>query len=117
MGLQQLTLDSLADLDMGKASEMFQVMLRRAAEDCIDRPGDTSNRTVSLKFQMVPITDQRGECSEVALEVLCEGKFPAYRTKSYSMGVRRDVKGAMVVFNADSPDNINQRTFEMGEEA
>lgn len=114
MSYEQLTLASLNDLDSGKAAECFQRLLKRAAEDCMDRPGDESKRTVTLKVLLSPVMDQDGDLSEVRTEIQCEAKFPAYRTKEYSMTVR---KGGMVVYNPDSLGNANQKTFDMGDDA
>ena len=108
MPVQPLNLRTLAELDLGKGAEAFQRLLKRAVEDCMDRPGDKTARKVALEIHIVPIMEQGGDCTEVAAEIHCTAKVPTYRTKPYSMGVR---KGGHLVFNPDSPDNINQSTF------
>lgn len=113
MSVQQLTLGSLADLDLGKGAEVFQRLLKRAVEDCMDRPGDKAPRKVALEIHIIPVMEQSGDCVEVSAEIVCTAKVPTYRTKPYSMGVR---KGGILVFNPDSPDNINQGTFLEDEE-
>lgn len=112
MPVVPLTLKSLADLDLGKGAEAFQRHLRRAIEDCMDRPADTTARKVTLEISVVPVMEQGGDCTEVAAQIHCASKVPPHRTKIYSMGVR---KGGHLVFNPDSPDDINQTTF-LGEE-
>lgn len=108
MSVRLLNLQSLAELDLGKGAEAFQVLLKRAVEDCMDRPGDKTARKVALEIHIVPVMEQGGDCTEVSAEIHCTARVPTYRTKPYSMGVR---KGGMLVFNPDSPDNINQTTF------
>lgn len=49
MPLVQLTLESINDLDDGRVAVAFMQELRRAVTDCMDRPGDTTARSVSLE--------------------------------------------------------------------
>lgn len=108
MPVVQLTLDSLVNLDLGKGAEAFNRHLRRAVEDCMDRPADTTARKVQLEISLIPIMEQGGDCVEVSAQIHAASKVPPHRTKLYSMGVR---KGGILVFNPDSPDNVNQSTF------
>jgi hypothetical protein len=109
----QLTLDSLNRLDFGKANETFQRHLARAAVDCMDRPTDSKPRKVLLQIDLVPVMEQDGDCTEVAAQIQVVSKVPAHRTKVYSLGLRRN--GALV-FNEDSPTNIDQTTIFDSEE-
>ncbi len=108
-----LTLASLVDLDMGKATLAFQQHLARAAADCIDRPGDTKPRKVILEISMVPVIENDGSCDEVNSQICVSSKVPRHQTKVYSFGVR---KNGSLVFNPDSPDNVSQGTFTMEDE-
>lgn len=108
----QLSLATLGELDYGKAAEAFQVCLRRAVTDISDRPGDPTARTITLQFTLTPVCEPSGDCSEVEMEIDCKTKTPAYRTKKLSLGIRR---GGILAFRPDSPDNVNQNTFDMGD--
>lgn len=108
MGALEFTIDSLKDLDNGKAAEALRRHLRRAAADCEDRPGDSSPRKVQLSIAMVPVMDDQGNCDQVKLRIEASSTVPKHRTRVYSMGLRR---GGMLVFNPDAPDNVNQSTF------
>jgi hypothetical protein len=110
MSIKALTLDSLKDLDMGKAFVAFQQHLTRAAADCIDRPGDGKARSVKLEIALVPVIEPDGTCEEVRAQIAVSSKVPIHKTKVYSFGVRSN--GA-VTFNPDSPDNVSQGTFSM----
>ena len=116
MALQQLSLESLAKLDLGKGNEAFQRLLRRAIEDCIDRPADKTARKVTLEVSLEPVLEIDLSCTEVKAQIQCTAKVPAYRTKVYSMGARQGRDGAMLVFNEDSPDNVKQGTFTESED-
>ena len=108
MSIQQLSLETLRDLDMGKVMEAFNLHIARASRDCMDRPGDSKARSVTLQLALVPVLEPDGSCDQVKAQVHISSKVPTHRTKVYSLGLRRN--GALV-FNPDSPDDINQTTL------
>jgi hypothetical protein len=108
MAIHQLSLDALDKLDMGKAAEAFRLHLRRAALDCLDRPGDDKPRTVVLKVALKPAMEPDGDCTEVKGQFHVASKVPDHRTKVYSFGLR---KNGGLVFNEDSPESIDQSTM------
>lgn len=108
MSLQKFTLDSMTDLDGGKASEAFDLHVLRAAMDCLDRPGDTKPRKVKLEVSLVPVIEADGTCDRVNVQIHASSAVPTHRTRAYSFGLRR---GGQLVFDADSPDNVNQGTL------
>lgn len=107
MAIQEFTLDALKNLDFGKVWQAFQMHLMRAAQDCADRPADDKPRKVVLEFGLAPILAQDGTCDEVAGQFNIHSKVPTHRTKLYSFGLRRNG----IVWNPDSPENVNQQTF------
>lgn len=108
MSVHVLTLDSLEKLDMGKANEGFALHLKRAALDCMDRPGDDKERKVVLEIAVKPLMLPDGSCDEVKAQIQVFSKIPNHRTKVYSFGLRRN---GSLVFSEDSPDNVNQTTL------
>lgn len=107
MALQLFTLETLGELDMGKATKAFEHELRRCVQDCIDRPADSNARTVTLQMTLKPVPE--GDvCDTVSGEFEIKGKVPARRTRLYSFGVK---KTGGLVFNADSPDDVAQQTL------
>ena len=108
MSLQQFSLDNLKDLDGGKAAVAFEHHVRRAALDCIDRPGDNAARKVTLEITLKPVMDPQGECTEVEAQIKASSAVPKHQTKPYSFGLRR---GGMLVFNSDSIDAVDQTTI------
>lgn len=114
MAIKQFTLESLRDLDGGRALEAFGLHIKRATLDCEDRPGDPKPRKVTLTFSLVPVLDPDLQCSEVKGQLHSASTVPPHRTKEYSFGLRR---GGMLVFNDDSPTNINQGSLLDDDEA
>lgn len=113
MPIRELTLGSLKHLDFGKADEAFKLHLKRATLDCLDRPADDKARTVTLQVELKPILEPGGDCVELNAQMQVTSKMPTHKTKVYSVGPR---KNGSLVFNEDSPSNINQTTFLEGEE-
>lgn len=117
MGLKELTLENLKDLDYGKASLTFDKALRRAVADCLDRPGDNRARTVSLELKLSPVSDVVGstiscEGAKGVFKVKCS--IPNWETQMVDFGVKRDGR---LVFNEDSPRDHRQQTFLEEQEA
>jgi len=96
MGLKELTLANLKDLDFGKASTTFEVALQRAVKDCLDRPGDDRPRTVVLELKITP----------GRFRIKCA--LPNWETQVVDFGVRNNGK---LVFNEDSPRDHRQQTL------
>jgi hypothetical protein len=114
MAIHQLSLKALEHLDMGKALEAFNLHVARVARDCMDRPGDSKPRTVTLKMGFTPVMQSDGNCDEVKAQIHVSSAVPTHRTKVYSFGLRRN---GSLVFNEDSPDAIDQATmFEEDED-
>lgn len=111
----QFTLDNLRELDGGKASIAFEQHVRRAAMDCMDRPGDNAARKVTLEITLKPVMEPGGDCTEVKAQLKASSAVPKHQTKEYSFGLRRN---GMLAFNPDSPDAVDQKTiFDDGEVA
>lgn len=108
MGIMQFQLLNLKDLDGGKAVVAFEQHVRRAANDCLDRPGDATARKVTLEILLTPVCDQGGECSEVHAQIKASSAVPKHQTKVYSLGLR---KNGVLVFNPDSVDHVDQATL------
>jgi hypothetical protein len=112
MARTQLTLQTIRDFDPGIVLA-FNKRLAAAAADCDDRPMDDKPRKITLEVVMTPILDKgTRECDSVEIDFRCGSKQPEYRTKPYVIGLN---KGGILVGDPDSPDDPNQRTFDMGE--
>jgi hypothetical protein len=109
VALVQLTLESLKDLDDGRVSAAFVHELKRAVQDCMDRPGDKHARSVSLEFKVTPIVADDGSCEGADGEFDIKSKVPTRKSKTYSFKTN---KQGHLSFSSNSPDNVDQTTFE-----
>ena len=116
MSLKQLTLQTLQDLDFGKASMGFQRLLTQAVLDCINRPADDRIRKITMQLNLKPVAETVGNT------ISCEGAkgvfqmrlhIPDMETPEVDFGVREN---GMLVFNEDSPREHRQGTFLPEEE-
>lgn len=103
-----LTLDSLKGLNAGLPAAAWQKELEHIVKDCVDRPGDSSPRTLTLTLAMVP-KEENGTCDAVEAEIEIKAKVPPRRSRKYEMGV--NAKG-VVSFNDESPESIKQGTLD-----
>lgn len=105
----ELTLENLPKLDFGKISIAFGDHVKRAVDDCMDRPGDSSTRKVVLEVLVNPAKDQSGQCEDVELACVVASRLPVHRSKTFMCRPR---KGGHLMFNAVDAEHLNQRTFE-----
>ena len=115
MPLTELTLANIVEL-APEIVAVFDSRLRLAAADCEDRSNDGKARTVTLEVKMTPVENPATRTADkVEVAFSCSGKVPANQTQTYSVGLQKTRNGTMCLFNADSPDDVDQRTFDMGE--
>jgi hypothetical protein len=108
MALQTFTLDSLTEVEGGKVRLAFDRLVKRCADDCYDRPGDGAARTVTLKIEIKPVLAPEGGCERVNVQVFAESGVPKLRSRVFDMGL---TPSGRLLFNADSPDNVDQGTL------
>ena len=112
MALLKLDFASIADLDGGRVAAALQRELKRAVNDCRDRPNVAKPRKVNLIFEVSPPDegpDQSGDMDAVKMAFSFQNAFPARRATGYRMRVQRNGE---LVFNDFSPDNPRQRTID-----
>lgn len=109
---QQLTLNSLSEIDNGRVAEAFMQDLKHVVQDCIDRPSDKNPRVVTLEFTVVPIPENNQgivECSDVDGNFKIKSKVPTRKSKTYSF---RANKQGQLCFSTNSPENVDQTHFD-----
>lgn len=106
---QELTLGSLDELDGGKIGRLVKNHLRRAADDCYDRPSDDRARKVTIEIELVPIDDGHGSAESVKTRVKCVCKVPHHQSRPYEMRIAN--RGSGLLFNSGAPDNLAQHTM------
>ena len=107
--LHELTLASLATMDAGRIGAAFQQSLKRAIQDCEDRPQVSKGREITLKLSVVPVAGPEDEtCDQVAMQCIVSDSVPKRQTRVYSAQVKHGGKAA---FNDESLDDVEQRSF------
>lgn len=107
--LHELTLESLANLDGGRIGTAFQLSLKRAIQDCEDRPGVKKPREITLKLGILPVAAaDDATCDEVAYQCVVSDSVPKRQTRIYSARVR---SGGKAAFNDESLDDVNQMSL------
>ncbi len=107
--LHDLTLESLAKLDGGRIGQAFQLSLKRASQDCEDRPQVKKMREITIKVGVLPVAAADDDhCDEVAWQAVVSDAVPKRQTRVYSARVRAGGKAA---FNDESLDDVNQMSL------
>lgn len=110
--LQPLTLKTLPELGDGIVATAWELAVKRAAADCMDRPGDERPRKVILECVLLPVVGESAECESTSVQFQVKDTVPTRRSKVYDFQVRR---GGLLLFNDLSPDNAHQRTIDQTE--
>lgn len=113
MSIKPLSLANLKHLDDGKAAAAFDAHLKRIAQDCLDRPGDATARSVVMEVIVKPIVEDNGNCDRVDSQINVKSKIPTHKTRVFNFGLHRNGQFA---FSEDSPDNYDQTTIFDDEE-
>ncbi|MGD9644277.1 MAG: hypothetical protein AB7U73_01105 [Pirellulales bacterium] len=108
MALQSVSLANLDRLDP-KLQAAFHTHLRRAVQDCLDRPGEKKSRRVLMELDVTPILDEDGGCSRVHADFNFRDKLPDRRSRTYELIATRN--GSLIV-NEHSPENPDQMTID-----
>lgn len=109
MGMKGLSLASLVELDMGMIDVAFKAELKRVIDDLADRPGDKTNRSVTLQIKLAPERNDAGVCTGANVEFMVNSSVPKKRTRQYSMRVHP--RGELL-FNPESTDDHRQHTLD-----
>jgi hypothetical protein len=100
----QLRLESLKDIDFGRLSAQWDLMLDHLVGDCKARPNVEKDRVITLEVRLAPMVDPNGndpELERVSFSAKVKSKVPDRQSDAITMMVKADGK---VVFHADEPD-------------
>ena len=112
MPFVELSLTSLTDLDDGRVSKAFQHELKRAVQDCMDRPADKNARTITLELNITPVVSTDSgiiECEGAHGEFSIKSKVPTRKSKTYEF---RANKNGQLAYSTNSPESADQTTFD-----
>jgi hypothetical protein len=107
--IKQFSFAELVELDGGRIRIAMDQLLKMAALDCEDRPGEKKARKINFQMELKPVLDQDGMCEDVKVVVQMKSSLPTRKSREYEFGLRR---GGMLTFNPDAPDAHDQGTFD-----
>lgn len=107
-----LSLDTLKDLDSGRAAVAINAALNRALSDLDDRGADKKERRVTIEIAMGK-SGKHGDSNDVYVDVRVNCKVPSYYTNSTMCKLGVNNKGrAEAWFQPDSPENPDQKSID-----
>lgn len=108
MPLRKLDVRSLAEVNGGKVAAALDLHIARCVNDCVDRPLEPKPRKVALEILIQPDPNDEGKAE---FQFVVTSGVPKHQTSVLSGGLRRTSKNAMLVFNEDSLDDVDQATL------
>jgi hypothetical protein len=109
--LTKFSLETMKDLDGGRATLTFDEQVKRAVLDCIDRPGEKRVRVVTLQMKITPVPVISGntiDCDGVDAILQCRTQLPDHPSRQVNFGIKHD---GSLIFNPDSPADHRQTTL------
>jgi len=107
--LREVDFNSLSEMDDGVLNLVLRKHLKRAADDCMDRPGDQKPRKIKIEIGYVPMLLPSGEAYDAGMQVKIASSIPDHVSQAYNVGMR---KNGTFVFNANALDSVNQNTMD-----
>jgi hypothetical protein len=114
MGLKELCLASLHDLDRGKVGRQCDLLLAEARKDCVTRPTLKVARTVIIKLSLTPTSvDDLGNVEDVDCDVKLSSTLPSFAPATIHCSLQTTPSGkSQLLFNSESPGNARQGTLD-----
>jgi hypothetical protein len=107
--VRNLSLKTIADLDLGRLDAAFRREMDRVVEDLNARPDDKSKRKIAVVFEIMPEELAQGLLDTVAVQCTIASKLPHRRSRAYSMRATADNQ---LQFSSESPDDPRQMTLD-----
>ncbi len=109
-----LTADTIHRLYEGRVGAMIDSLFRKANLDILDRPGEPKARKVNLSFTFTPKRLADGTVEKIDIRVTGKSVIPDYATGAIDAALKAT---GGVIFASDSPDNLDQTTFNYPNES
>ena len=105
----ELNTASLGSYQGGKVQAILNAELKRAVQDCLNRPTDKKTRKVYLEISMVPVPDDTGDLDHILIEFDATSKVPKRRTAPDKVGV---TKAGQIFFMTEGEDDGDDEAAE-----
>lgn len=109
-----LTADTIHELYEGRVGAMIDSLFRKANLDILDRPGEPKARKVTLTFSFTPKRLADGTVEKIDIQVKGKPSIPDYATGNIDAALKAT---GGVIFASDSPENVDQTTFDYPNES
>ena len=100
MSVQNLSLATIGAIESGQAAEAFNASLRRAIQDCVQRPIEGRSRKVMLQAELTP--SEGGDDIDVSFQV--KESLPTFQTSVVKMTVRKQGQQMQLVFQQEDEE-------------
>jgi hypothetical protein len=98
--LHNLSLETMRSVDCGQVADGFNAALRRAIQDCVQRPHEERVRKIILQAEFTPCED--GDDIEAVFQV--QEKIPSIQSQALRMSVRKQGAQLTLVFQSDDEE-------------
>jgi len=107
--MREVDFNTLAEMKDGAFNLVLRKHLKRAADDCMDRPGDSKPRKIKVEIGYVPMLLPSGDAYDAGMQLKISSSIPEHVSQQYCVSMRKN--GTFVV-NLDSLDSVNQNTMD-----
>lgn len=109
----KVTIRTLADLERfesGVVGKAFEEAFEGLLKDLRTRAAMDKPRTLTVKLELRPVADDRGELAEVKIDVSIAASQPASKTRTISA---RAIGPNAIGYDDLTPDNVHQQTMNL----
>lgn len=107
--IREMQLGELPHADGGRVDAAFSWHMKRAIEDCEDRPGDKSKRYVLIRMVVTPVLLQDGAVTDCNIECEVSSAIPKHVSRPINCRIK---SGGRAVFNDMSEGDVDQKTLD-----
>lgn len=109
MAIREFNLANLVHVSGGRIQAIFQRHMQRAIADCEDRPGDKTNRKITVDILVAPVVLQDGAVTDANIECEVSSKIPKHISPTINCALK---SGGRAVFNDLCESDVDQKTLD-----
>lgn len=105
----ELGFGALVHHNGGDTNAQLNRAVSQVSLDCMERPGESKPRSITIKLIFEPVVDQDGYVTDNEMYVEIGNKIPGYKSKKTSVTMRKRGNQGTFVFSEDTcNDEDNQ---------
>lgn len=110
--IKQLTIDTLGDIDDGRVRLAIDRDLEAICKDLMNRPFDSSRRSLTIKIDIIPTPRSDGVLETVDVDVTTVTKVPKRRAQPAKMQIKPSGQVGKFLWNDASQSDPKQMTLD-----